>query len=294
MMERTVDASHRWFGLGAVALGLGLVLNTLLGPLFADVIGYPFSETVRNETLGLEAITLVLVGPLAIIAGALALRGHPAAGVVALGPAGYSAYMFVQYIVGPQYLVYEPVILFHLALFVLSGALLIRAWNLIDIDQLPSSSRGWAVVVLLLGVFALSRWTGVFADIVSGEPVPAAATDATMFWSIYLLDLGFIVPITIATGVGLLVRQPWATKALYGVVGWFALVPPSVAAMAIVKVVRDDPIADAADTVVILTVSLIFAAVAIWLYAPLFRRGDAARASQADEKLAVGHAAPGH
>ena len=109
----------------------------------------------------------------------------------------------------------------------------------------------------------------------------------------YLLDLGFIVPITIATGVGLLIRQPLATKALYGVVGWFALMPPSVAAMAIVKVVRDDPVADAGDTVVILAVSFIFAAVAIWLYAPLFRRANAVGALQADEKLAVGHAAPG-
>ncbi|MEA2026674.1 MAG: hypothetical protein U9O18_08275 [Chloroflexota bacterium] len=266
---------HRWFGLGMLLLGAGLALNTLLGPLVADIIDYPFTETVRNETLGLEAVSLVLIAPLAIIAGILALRGHRAAGVVALGPAAYGAYMFVQYIVGPQYSTYEPAVLLHLALLILSGALVVRAWTLIDVGWLPVRSRGWAVVVFLLAAFALSRWAGPLAGVVTNDPLPVAAPDVTMYWSIFLLDLGIVVPVAIVTGIGLLLREPWATKALYGVIGWFALVPPSVAAMAVVKVLRDDPVADAGDTVVLLVVALIFGAVAVWLYAPLFRRpGD--------------------
>jgi hypothetical protein len=268
-------------------LGAGLVLNTVLGPLVADLVDYPFTETVRNETLGLEAISLVLIAPLAFVAGLLALRGHPAAGVVALGPAAYAAYMLVQYVVGPQYATYQPAILLHLGLFVLSGALLLRAWTLIEVDRLPVRSRALAVVVVLLAAFASSRWVGALAGMGTGEAVPAASSALTMYWSIFWLDLGIVVPVTVATAIGLVLGKAWATKLLYGVVGWFALVPPSVATMAIVKVWRNDPIADAGDAVVLGVGALIFGAVAIWLYAPLFRPGDRLGSTEAGEPLIV-------
>lgn len=272
-MASTQRARHRIFGLGMLALGAGLALNTVLGPLVADIIEYPFTETVRNETLGLEVVSLLLIAPLAIFSGALALRGHPAAGVTALGPAAYSVYMLVQYVVGPQYVTYEPAIILHLSLFILSGGLLVRAWTLIDIASLPARSRGWAVIVLFFAAFAISRWVAPLRGVVGAEPIGVAASDVTMYWSIFLLDLGIVVPVAIATAVGLLLRQAWASKLVYGVIGWFALVPPSVAAMAIVKIVRGDPIADPGDAVVLAAMALISCAVAIRLYAPLFDAG---------------------
>ena len=264
-----IRTANRWFGLGMVLLGLGLAVNTLLGPLLAGVIEYPFTDTVRNETLGLEAVTLMLVAPLAIAAGVLALRGHRAAGVLALGPTGYAAYMLVQYVVGPQYSTYQPSIAWHLVLLVISAALLLTAWASVHTEQLPVRSRGWAVVMFLLAGFVLSRWLPAFTGMAAGEPVPAAPPDLTMYWSIFMLDLALVVPAAIATGIALLTGAAWAGTALYGVVGWFALVPPSVAAMAIVKLVRGDPNAAVGDTVVFIVVTVIFFAIAIWLYRPL-------------------------
>lgn len=273
--RNTTDrAIGRGFGVGMLLLGAGLALNTLLGPLVADLVDYPFTETVRNETLGLEAISLLLVSPLAMVAGLLALRDHPASAVVALGPAAYSAYMFVQYVVGPQYPTYEAALLLHLGLFILSGSLLIRAWSLLDVERLPDPSRGWVVIVIVLAAFVFSRWSGALAGFPAADTVPAAAPDLTMYWSIFLLDLGFVVPVTISTAIGLLLRRPWATKLLYGIVGWFALVPPSVATMSLVKVLRDDPAANGGDAIVLGVVSLIMAAVTLWLYRPLFGRTD--------------------
>src|SRR5437868_6898550 len=43
------------------------------------------------------------IAPCAVIASALWARGNAVAPVLALGPASYSLYMYVQYIVGPQY-----------------------------------------------------------------------------------------------------------------------------------------------------------------------------------------------
>lgn len=261
---------NRWLGFGMVSLGLGLALNTILGPLFIGAISYPFTQTVYYETLGLEAVSLVLIAPLAVAAGILALRGHPAAAVLALGPAGYSVYMLLQYVVGPQYATYQPSIAFHLGLFVLGALLLLRAWATVDAGSLPSVSRGWAVVTFLLAAFVASRWLPAFAGMVNSESVPAASPDLTMFWSIFLLDMGVMVPATIATGVALLLRRRWAVKALFGIIGWFALVPPSVAAMSIVKLVSADPLASATDTIVFVIVTLIFWSLFAWLFRRLF------------------------
>lgn len=249
-----------------VSLGLGLALNTILGPLFIGVFSYPFTQTVYYETLGLEAVSLLLIAPLAVAAGILALRGHHAGAVLALGPAGYSVYMLLQYVVGPQYATYQPSVAFHLTLFVLGALLLLRAWTTVDAGSLPAVSRGWAAITFLLAAFVLSRWLPAFAGMINLESVPAAGPDLTMFWSIFLLDMGVIVPATIATGVALLVGERWAVKALFGIIGWFALVPPSVAAMSIVKLVSADPLASATDTIVFVIVTLIFWSLFAWLF----------------------------
>lgn len=277
--QSRVRSGDRWFGLGMLLLGLSLALNTVLGPLLTGVISYPFTETVRNEALGLEAVSLLLIAPLAIAAGLLALRGHRAAGTLALGPAAYAAYMLVQYVVGPQYPTYQPSIALHLALFVLSAALLLRGWANAGAEQ-SATSRGWAIVAFGLAAFVVSRWVPAFAGMMANDPIPAAPPDVTMFWSIFLLDLGLVVPAAVATGIGLLAGTGWARKALYGVVGWFALVPPSVAAMSIVKVLRGDPNAAGADTILFIAVTVVFWAIALWLYRPLFAPATARTGEQ--------------
>ncbi len=87
-----------------LVLGVGLAVNTVLGPLVADGIDHPVSQTVRNETLGLEAVTSFLVAPLAMAAGVMAWRRHSLSAVLALGPITHATYGLDQDVVGPQYL----------------------------------------------------------------------------------------------------------------------------------------------------------------------------------------------
>src|SRR5215216_5978565 len=81
---------YYWLGIASVALGAGLIANSLLGPFAADTIDYPWSESMRNQAIGLEAISLFLVAPLCILAGLLSLRGRPTGPVLAFGPAAYT------------------------------------------------------------------------------------------------------------------------------------------------------------------------------------------------------------
>src|SRR5918995_5006151 len=110
---------HGWLGIALFMLAVGLIANSLLGPMVADAIDYPWSESMRNQAIGLEGVSMFVVAPLCIVAGVLAIRGRRAAPLVAFGPAAYTAYMFLQYVIGPEYHSYPAVLPLHLALFIL-------------------------------------------------------------------------------------------------------------------------------------------------------------------------------
>ena len=271
----------RWPAGGLFALAVGLAVNSLLGPLLLGIVTYPFSGTLLNQTIGLEAVSLLVVAPWSAAAGVLVLRNHPTGPLIAIFPAVYVAYMFVQYIAGPEYAAYPPILPLHLTMFVLSGSLLVVAWDRIRFEDLPKTTqrrtRIAAVVLFLLAAFTISRYISALLGTVTGEEIPAEfAADRTMYWLIFLLDLGIIVPVTVAAGIGLLLDRVWAWKAVYGIVGWFALVPISVAAMQITMLINNDPHSSVETLVVLSTAAVAFSAVAVWLFRPLFsqRVGD--------------------
>jgi hypothetical protein len=255
------------FGWSLVSLAAFLVLNSVLGPLLIGLVDYPISESMTNQMLGLEVVTLVLVVPWTGIAGVLALHQDPRAPLLALGPTSYTAYMFVQYVVGPEYGRYSWVVLFHVAITALSGGLALSAWSKAQRGPVPPlsvrSRRRLGLVLTGLAVFVLLRYLSALVGAVNHEPIAAEFRDArTFFWSIVLLDLGVVVPMTAAAAIGLLRGTPAGHRALYGVVSWFALVPPSVTAMAAVMLVRDDPHGSVPTLLLLVAATLAFWAVA--------------------------------
>ena len=257
-------------------LGLGLALNALLGPLAVDAVDYELSESLRSQAIGLEAFSLAVVVPLCLLAAVLVYQARPAGAVMAVGPAAYAAYMIVQYIVGPDYDRYAMVVLFHLGLFVLSGFVAVRAWGRIEAGHLPAMRnpvrRRHAALLLSLTAFVVLRYVPSLLGSLTEEPLPEEfAQEPAFFWTIFLMDLGLVVPLAAATAVRLRRGVPEATKAMYGLVGWFALVPPSVASMAVVMLVNDDPNASAASVAVFGVAAAAFAAYAVRLYRPLLK-----------------------
>jgi hypothetical protein len=71
-------------------------LVAVLGPLMLGLLEHRTSETTLNQLIGVDAAGLFLIAPLSIAAGVLALRRHPAAPVLALAPAAYTAYTFAR------------------------------------------------------------------------------------------------------------------------------------------------------------------------------------------------------
>ncbi len=268
-------SSSRWLALGLVLLAGGLGANAIVGPLMLDVVDYPFSESIRNQAIGLEAVTLVLVVPWALAASWLNFRGHALGPLVAIPPAVYAAYMMVQYVVGPNYLEYRPVVLLHVGIFVLGLTIAVGGWSLHRIEALrPARSRRYALIPLGLAVFVFARYLPLLSGATSEEPLTEEfADDPAMYWSIVLLDLGIVVPAAIAVAVAVFRGSSKAAQALYALLGWFVLVPVSVAAMAIVMLANDDPNRSAPTAILLSTAALVFAAFAAWVHARLTRPG---------------------
>ena len=269
---------REWLGIGLIAVGAGLAVNSLVGPLITGRMVYPVTNTMLNQTLALDGFSLVVVVPLSLVVGILALRGHPAAPVLVLGPALYTVYMLVQYVVGPDYLQFPIVLTLHLIVFVLAWAVGLMAWNRIRPEDLRPDGRRrdriLGTILLILAGFVLLRYLPALAGSFSGAPLPAEAQgDPAMFWTILLLDLGIVVPVSAGAGINLLASgSDWARKAGYATVGWFALVGSSVAAMGIVMMARDDEYASIEMVAGFALTALAAIAATIWLYRPLLVR----------------------
>jgi hypothetical protein len=267
---------------GLFVLGAGAALVALLGPLAGDNIRYHASEGAINQIIGGDVAGLLLVAPMSVLAGILVWRGKSAGPVLALGPSVYALYMYSQLALGGDFVRYpgnsERFFLLYLGLFVVAGAIIIRAWNTIDVDRLPVTKR-W--VDRTLGVFFLVVATFLtvglhlpgLVDAWADQPASAEyLADPAVFWLVKFMDLGIVVPGLILAGFGILSARPWVAKLEYAAVGWAALLGSSVAGMAIVMQIAGDPAASVANTVAFGTFAVIALAMAAVLYTPLLRK----------------------
>jgi hypothetical protein len=267
-------------GLGLLAIALGIATVAVLGPLVSGVIDYHVTVTLRNQTIGLDAVSLLVVSPLSVIAALLVIRRHVAGAALALGIGAFTSYMLVQYILGPEYerLPGNNELLFplYLVLFALGWIVALTAWNVTQVERLPHSPERDRLVgqflLPLLAFFAFFRYLPSLADWMTSTPDDKGyLAGPTFSWAIAMLDLGVFLPATIAACVGLVRGTTWSHKALYTVVGWFGLVGVAVAAMAITMYVNDDPNASGGNAVFMTALGLALAALAVWVYRPLFR-----------------------
>jgi len=273
-----------WFGLGVLMMALGTGSVALLGPLGVGVLRYHASPGAVNQIMGGDVAGLFLATPLALIAGVVALRGHPAGPVLALGPAAYVAYTATQLALGGDVVRYagnsERFFLLFLALFVLAGILLVRAWSVVDAAHLPPLSRRFTrfftvFALVIAGFLVLGlHLPGLVGSLTGGPGWSSGLPDPTVFWLVKFMDLGVVVPVLVGFAVGLLQGRRWAHKAAYAVVGWIALLGSAVAGMAIVMQVRGDPEGTLANVAAFGSFAAIGIVAAIIAYRPLWHLAD--------------------
>jgi hypothetical protein len=256
-----------------ICLGLLIATSSILGPLVLGVIKFHVSPGAEAQLVGGEVVSLFVVAPLAVIAGVLWLRGNALAPTLALGPAGYSLYMYVEYIVGAQYERYpgnnEYAFPLYLILIILSWGIALRAWRALASTPLPRLSSGTrrtlAALMLVLNIMFAFAWISSIVAVLAGPSTTPAwqeyEKDQTLFWLVRMMDFGFVIPASFVVAVGLLRRTKWAVKLAYAFLGFQTLMVAAVAGMAIMMAVRSDPAASSTLLAVSAVISLVLAAI---------------------------------
>jgi hypothetical protein len=261
---------HRWLSLGTVAIAAGLAVTSLLGPFVFDTIDYRFAETVRNQAVGLDAASLLIVAPVAVFSAWATYRANAAGPLVAQAVAAYAAYMLVQYVLGPNYTVATRVFPFQLALFVVSMVVGVAAWNAGPTVLAIPRPRRVALVMLAVAAFVVLRYVPVLVGSATEQTLPAEYAESPgFFWTIGLMDLGLFVPAAVATAVGLFRGAGWAAKSAYAISAWFLLVTLAVTAMGIAMVANNDPFASNGQVAMFVVLSGVVLAYSAWLFFPL-------------------------
>lgn len=268
-----------------VGLAIGLALNSILGPAVLGVIEYsiPAGGVIESQLIGLDVFTLAVVAPASIVLALLARQGHWMAPILALAPGLYAAYMFPQYILGPEHLdlpgnsaAFFPL---QLGLFVLGGVVVAVAWSAIDLSRVPRPGRRERLVagtlIPILAMLAFVRYVPWVIDVAGETPGSADYLEGPTFsWTIALLDLGIGLPAVLAAAIGVRLGLGWARKLALAVAGWLGLVGPAVGAMAITMFVNDVPDSSLGQALAMTVLGLLFAVLALALYGSLRAEGS--------------------
>jgi hypothetical protein len=278
----------RVLGLVLIGLAIGVGASALLGPLVLHQVQYRTSPTTLNQLTGGDAASLFVVAPLALLAGVLALRRHPVAPLLALGPALYVVYTYAQLVIGQEYLRlpgnverYFPLLL---AVFVLGEAALVLGWGAVPAD-LPAPSRrieraaGITLILVALFLVVGQHLRPMLAAWSHPSTLTEYASSPTPFWMVKLMDLGIVAPAALATGIGVLRGRAWARQAMYAMLTGYTCLAIAVAAMAVVMLARHDPDASAAVAGGFIGFAAVFVALSVALYRPLFSAGRLGRSA---------------
>jgi hypothetical protein len=269
--------------LALLLLAAGLAANVVLGPLGLDLIQWRVSANGLNQTYGADGASLVLVVPAAVAAAWLWWRAHRLAAPLALGVGLATLYYAVAETLGGDYVRYagnnERFFLLFLGLIILGWTSAARAWAALDVTPPPLPSwlaRGFGTVLLLAGGVMAFAWLQQLLGIaLTGRVGPEYLDSPSAFWTIRIVDLGFIVPLALRAGVDLWRGSGTATRAAYGLASFLTLQGAAVLAMGVVMLWRHDPTASPALVYALTPIVLSLAALTVALLAS-YARGNAA------------------
>ena len=226
-------------------------------------------------------ILFLVVTPAAVVAAVLWRARHRLAAPVALGVGLVTLYYAVAETLGGDYVRYagnsERFFLLFLALITLSWIVAVRAWT--SLDREPPRpplwlSRIFALLLLLVAALLGLSWTAQLVPIaVTGALGPEYLDSPSAFWTIRIVDLGFIVPVAIWTGYGLWQGRGSAIKAAYALATFLTMQGASVFAMGLVMLWRQDPTASPAFFVALVPIVIAMTALTARLLASYSRLG---------------------
>jgi hypothetical protein len=276
--QRVRATPDRWPTVVLIALGAALALGATLGPLLIGAIEWRISANSLNQTYGADGAALLLLAPTALVAAWLAWRARPLAAPLAFGLGLAELYYGIASVLGADYGRYagnnERFFLLYLAIIVLAWIAAAWGWSTMGEAAAHPSRRlaRSAGLLFIAGGLAISAaWILQLASITMNgslmQPADALAyaESPTAFWLVRIVDLGFIVPLAMWSGIGLWRGWGSAAKAATGVAAFLTLQAAAVLAMGVVMLLRGDPTATPLLVAILAPITIGIAAVTVRL-----------------------------
>ncbi len=238
--------------IAAAYLGAFVVtLVALLGPLGLGMIHYPTSQSAINQTIGVDAVNVILLVPALVIGGSLLLvRRDGAKYFLVLAPVTLFS-LALEAGVGEEWTLYPGNLERYAWLFIVEVivalVLLVGTVPMFSDRDVPRFNRKSlrvyaAFVTLLLALFAF-MWIGeLVAVTTTGNTASGSYSNAPVgFWTVRFMDLGVTIPLGFL-GMYLLVTRPEKAYALVLLFfGFFVSMGTTVTAMGLVMLANHDP-----------------------------------------------------
>jgi hypothetical protein len=200
---RALTISERLAALAGIAAALASIAGFVPG-LYRD------RHLVIAQSHGFDIGDLIAVVVLGLGL-AWSARGSVRGRVVTIGALGYLLYSFVTY---AFVIVLNPATLLYIAVLGFGGWSFLTGLASLDAEEAegmlanPLLRRAAAVFLLVIAcLFALTWLREILVSVASGRLPPALAAAGWPMSPPYVLDLGFVIPLSVLTAVRLLRRQ---------------------------------------------------------------------------------------
>jgi uncharacterized membrane protein len=256
MESNTLAFEDRFAGVIAVLSGLVWAFVSLAGPLAFNLIRYKTSPSALFQAQGQELVNLVLVVPVCMIGGILAIRRSRRAGKWLSFLPVYMMYSAIAFGIGmewsdPRYTGNSHRFAFLFVFEMIAGLiLLLYTLERLKAEQAPEIGKKGKVVYSVLFIVFLTAFAAQCAAslVAVARTGTSAEYDAapTLFWTIRILDLGVSIPLGFLS-VYLLWTRPRAgfvVQLLF--YGFFIVQVTAVLTMIAFEVANRDPNVDPA------------------------------------------------
>ena len=188
-----------WYTVGVTAV---LLAVTLYGLLVEGAYRAPLGvrDTLPETLRGQDLLTLLTV-PVLLWAGVRARAGSLRAHIVWLALLFYVAYTYLMYVVTP----FNDVFLLYVAAIGLASYGLLNGLFRIDVTVASAAftefpRRGLGAFLLAVGALFVTLWLAQILPAIPGD-VPEGLIVYDIPNTVHVLDLAFVLPLMIATGV---------------------------------------------------------------------------------------------
>jgi len=185
-----------------LALAALLAVAALAGVSVDGV--YRLPEAIVSQAVGQDWVTLMVAIPALLVGTWLMRRGGLRGQLLTLGVLGYCAYCYAMYAFSTPH---NRLFLVYVAILGLSVIGLVAGAASIDREGLAAAMRGrlaerkLAVVFIAVAVLMALVWLGELVPALVAGRVPASVTEFSAPTNpVYVLDLGFALPLMFWTG----------------------------------------------------------------------------------------------